>query len=113
MTERITWKTRGLIKVRVEEPEPTRQPAEPAGLDLRRLISCPTCHARVTESCRTVSGTPRSPHTNRLTARLCPCGSLLEPRKQLCEWCRREARAETYARRERRAPTRERRKKAA
>ncbi|KAB2808339.1 hypothetical protein F9L07_22755 [Pimelobacter simplex] len=108
MPDLIAWERRGMILV---APGTSTTPPTPT-YDVSELIACPTCHARVVERCKSATGTPRSPHVNRLVPRRCPCGESLDDRKQFCEWCRREARQETYARRERRAPTRKRRRAA-
>lgn len=111
MPDEIQWEQRDGVLVATTPP-----PLPPAPTQTPRtthdLVACPTCHARVDERCRSATGTPRSPHVNRLVSRLCLCGAPLEPRKQLCEWCRRDARKETYARREQRVPTRLRRRAA-
>lgn len=112
------WVQCGATKVWQVRPRPAVSngvphiPAPAQSLDVSKLIACPTCHAKVTERCKSAGGIGRSPHVNRLAPRLCPCGELLGGRKQLCEWCRREARAATYADREKRVPTRLRRKAA-
>lgn len=102
------WVTRrGGVKVFVETPE------RPRTLDLTRLIACPTCHAKVTETCRTSGGNPTAPHGSRLAPRLCPCGALLEPKKQLCEHCRVESRRLSWRLREQRRKTSQRRREVA
>jgi hypothetical protein len=65
--------------------------------DLHRLVACPTCHARVDETCRS-DGTRadgarprRTPHLSRLAPRLCACGARLEWKRKVCDWCRDEA----------------------
>jgi hypothetical protein len=108
VTEQITWRRRGLVQVAA----PATEPPPSLARTIHDLIACPTCHARVDERCKSATGTPRSPHVNRLVPRRCPCGASLEDRKQMCEQCRREARRETYADRERRTPTRQRRRAA-
>lgn len=57
-------------------------------LDMQKLIACPTCHAKVTESCRSQTGHRTTPHGSRLVPRLCVCGSLLAPRRRYCNGCR-------------------------
>lgn len=75
---------RGTLRWVTANPRPALEPVK-AFVD---LIACPACRAKVTDSCRTDSGGPRSPHVNRLVSRRCPCGSLLEPFKRLCLTCR-------------------------
>lgn len=65
-------------------------PDLPKSYDLRTLIACPTCHAKVTECCRTRNGAKTHEHTNRLAPRLCPCGELPGRRRTVCEACARE-----------------------
>lgn len=76
-----------------------------AGLRFVDLIACPTCRARIAQSCKTKAGNPREPHVTRLVPRRCPCGARLAARKTYCEDCRRKARKATYKRRERRQAT--------
>ena len=76
------WVQRGGIKVFVETA------AEPKRYDLGQLIACPTCRAKVTETCRTKNGRRTTPHGSRLAPRLCPCGSLLGWKRRLCDSCR-------------------------
>lgn len=102
----VRWVRRGLVLVADLEPPPP----SPAPRPVHELIACPTCRARVDESCRTPAGNVREPHTTRLVARTCPCGASLAPRKQLCERCRQAARTATYRRRELRQPTATRRR---
>lgn len=95
------WERRGPTLVYVEDgAAPTSastasvsslvpKPDKPAkALDVSQLIACPTCRAKVTESCRTRSGHTTKPHGSRLAPRLCPCGSLLAPRRRYCDPCR-------------------------
>lgn len=84
-------------------------PGEPPPPNLRLLVACPFCRAAVSQTCRSTGGHPVAPHTVRLAPRLCACGELLGYRKQLCEFCRLEARTLTYRRRETRQPTKTRR----
>lgn len=44
-------------------------------VNVHDLIACPTCGARVDESCRTTTHHRRTPHVDRLTPQLCPCGA--------------------------------------
>lgn len=76
------WVQRGLVKVWEATPSPA--------LDVAQLIACPTCRARVTQSCRSSGGHPRAPHSTRLVSRRCACGSLLERKKSVCTFCRHE-----------------------
>lgn len=91
---------RGILRFVATDPHarPDVEPTKP----LAELIACPTCRAKVVESCRTATGGFRSPHTTRLVGRRCACGSTLAPRKSVCPTCRQETddRARlTYARR--------------
>jgi len=54
---------------------------------LAELIACPTCHAKVTETCRTKSGHTTTPHHSRLAPRLCPCGELPISNGAYCRPC--------------------------
>lgn len=86
----LQWIQRGPIKVAVEvpdEPPPVAAP-EPEPRRIHDLIACPTCHARVDETCRTRSGHTTTPHSSRLAPRLCPCGSQLAARRRYCDPCR-------------------------
>lgn len=58
--------------------------------DLTRLIACPACRAKVTETCRTSSGHTRTPHDCRLAPRLCICGAVLAGHRRYCDFCRDE-----------------------
>lgn len=80
-----TWRTRGLVRVWVPSTPPRRK------VDLSSLIACPTCHARIDQSCRTRSGHTTVEHANRLVRRKCPCGSELEGQRRYCDDCRDEA----------------------
>lgn len=73
------------------------------------LVACPTCLARLSETCKTRGGNPTNPHRERLASRRCVCGDLLAPRKVYCEPCRQRARKNTYRSREVRRATAERR----
>lgn len=81
---------------------------------LTQLIACPYCRATVTQACRSPSGNTVTPHTCRLTPRLCPCGNLPPPGYTYCRSpdcsAAEEARRQTYRRREIRTPTRLRRR---
>lgn len=59
-------------------------------MNIHDLIACPTCHARLDESCRTPSGHTTTEHGSRLAGRRCPCGMALAPRRRLCDLCRDE-----------------------
>jgi hypothetical protein len=63
--------------------------------DVRLLVACPKCKAKVDQTCRTKGGFPSAPHVRRLAPRLCPCGGLVAPHRKLCERCRRVARLAT------------------
>lgn len=63
-------------------PEPT---------PIHELIACPTCHARVDETCKTATGRITTPHGSRLTPRLCGCGVVLAKQKRLCSPCAEES----------------------
>lgn len=54
------------------------------------LIACPTCHARVGQTCRTKTGHTTTPHFSRLVPRLCQCGALLASKSRYCPPCRDE-----------------------
>ena len=60
-------------------------------VDLSTLIACPTCHARIDQSCRTRSGHTTGEHANRIVRRKCPCGARLEGQRRYCDDCRDEA----------------------
>ena len=64
-------------------------------VDLSELLACPTCHARVDQTCRTKSGHRTTPHGNRIVPRQCKCGRALAPRKRFCDECRAETRRST------------------
>ncbi|MDB5716491.1 MAG: hypothetical protein JWO15_3888 [Sphingomonadales bacterium] len=63
----------------------------PTPINLHALIACPTCRARVDQTCRTRSGHTTTPHQSRLAPRLCQCGALLDWRRRYCEPCAVEA----------------------
>lgn len=69
------------------KPNPEEPPA-PEPTDLHRYIACPTCHARIDETCKTVSGHSTSPHGSRLAGRLCRCGNDLPRQRRMCDTCR-------------------------
>jgi hypothetical protein len=74
-------------------------------VSIHALIACPTCHARLDESCRTPSGHTTTAHGSRLASRRCPCGAALGYRRSLCDDCRDErlrASKRAYLRRRRR-----------
>ncbi len=83
------------------------------GGNYSRLLACPTCHARLTETCRTTGGNPTADHAERLVSRRCPCGAPVAAKKRYCEPCRLAARRRTYRDREIRKATALRRKGAA
>lgn len=64
-------------------------PPEPI-FSVHDLIACPTCHARVDETCRTKRGNRTTPHGSRITPRLCPCGKSLQPQRRMCSPCVKE-----------------------
>lgn len=119
MTTALTdgrWVRRGPVLVWDDTPLPDEvtaiRPPAPKAATLPPLIACPTCHATVTQTCRTAGGNPTADHADRLVTRRCPCGALLEPRKQWCEPCRAAARRRTYRDREIRRSTSQRRRAA-
>lgn len=72
---------------------PEDAPNPPMRDDVHLLIACPTCRAKVDETCKAqgrADGTrARSiPHRGRLAPRLCRCGSRLAWKRQLCDACR-------------------------
>lgn len=77
---------RGTVVWEPDKVRRERQPPRPP-IDLTDLIACPTCRAKVTESCRTPSGHTTTPHGSRLAPRLCLCGELLTWRRRLCDPC--------------------------
>lgn len=81
-----TWVQRGAVKVWTAASEPP-----PKIYDLSKLIACPTCRAKVTETCRTKNGRRTTPHGSRLAPRLCICGALLGNKRRLCDDCRDES----------------------
>lgn len=78
------WVRDGLTMrwVGVVPPEPDPEPAPGT------FKACPTCHARVAQTCRTKSGHTTTPHLSRLAPRLCICGELLARRARYCQPCR-------------------------
>ena len=78
------WTKRGHIVVWVPDAPPPRK------VDLSTLIACPTCHARVDQTCRTRSGHTTTAHANRLVRRKCGCGGELEGKRRYCDDCRDE-----------------------
>jgi len=52
------------------------------------LLACPTCHAKVSETCRTRSAHTTTPHDSRLAPRLCQCGAAMRSRARYCDLCR-------------------------
>lgn len=72
----------------------------PAVLD---KITCPSCHAKGAEWCRTGDGKQRHDHASRLIPRLCQCGEERISGSPYCESCRIEARRETWRRYSRRS----------
>ena len=79
-----TWQRQGLVMVWVPDVPQPRQ------VDLSTLIACPTCHARIDQSCRTRSGHTTAEHANRLVRRKCACGSELAGQRRYCDDCRDE-----------------------
>lgn len=78
-----TWQSyRGVQRWVSQAEKATASPA------LVLLLACPTCHARVGQTCRTKSGHTTTPHGSRLAPRLCECGALLGPRRRFCDPCR-------------------------
>lgn len=87
------WEKRGLTWIWVPAPPPRLELAVPVRTSLRDvtgLIACPTCHAKVDQTCRTKNGHTTTPHMSRLTPRLCKCGALLRSKARYCPPCRRE-----------------------
>jgi hypothetical protein len=60
-------------------------------IDVHDLIACPTCFARVDETCRTRGGNVTGPHGSRLAPRLCSCGGRLKHQRRMCDACAHEA----------------------
>lgn len=72
----------------VEIPSPPVVETEPAPpIDLHAFIACPTCRARIDETCKTASGHTTTPHGNRLVARRCRCGADVEAHRRYCDPC--------------------------
>lgn len=80
---RNTWGV--LVFVEIEPPP------EPI-TDQARLRACPTCHAHISELCRTRTGRHREAHASRLVTKQCVCGAPLDWRRKMCDTCRAEAR---------------------
>lgn len=59
------------------------------------MIACPTCRAKVNQTCTTISGHTRNMHKSRLAPRLCDCGELLAWKRRLCDNCREAATRES------------------
>jgi hypothetical protein len=78
------WIKRGHIVVWVPAAPPPRK------VDLSTLVACPTCRARVVQSCRTKSGHTTAAHANRLVQRRCGCGRDLPGQRRYCDECRDE-----------------------
>lgn len=81
------WVLRGNIQVWVPE-DPFAWGLVRTERKLADLIACPSCHAKVTEPCRTSSGHTTTPHSCRLTGRLCECGATLTSQRRMCDPCR-------------------------
>lgn len=79
-----------------------------ARFDFSTLIACPTCAAKVTQSCRTTSGYPAKAHRARITSRRCPCGARAPSNAILCEPCRLQARRDSWRAAQRRLRARRR-----
>lgn len=80
------WVRRGLVwHWRQNAPEPTA--VEVRDYRPHDLIACPTCLARMDESCKTKGGWS---HTTRLVKRVCSCGTALRPPEKICGFCRAE-----------------------
>ena len=63
-------------------------PGETTPVVITGLIACPSCHARIDETCKTTSGHVTTPHTVRLVPRKCPCGAdLPAPKRRMCDEC--------------------------
>src|SRR5690349_21088730 len=83
----VEWVTvRGIKRARPIQraPQPTIEPASA----LADLIACPTCHAKITEVCRTPSGHSTDEHDTRIVSRRCGCGDPIPPRCKYCPTCR-------------------------
>lgn len=83
MPDELTWVPRAGVLVAVQ----TEPPPPPPLVDVHQLIACPTCRARVDETCKSATGHRTTPHASRLAPRLCPCGASLAPRRRLCDPC--------------------------
>ena len=78
------WRRVGLVLRWVPGAPPPVTPA----VNVTSLLACPTCHAKVGQTCRTCTGHATTMHGSRLTARLCRCGAVLAPRRRYCDPCR-------------------------
>lgn len=85
----VVWVTRGGIKV-ATNGRSSPPPPPPKWETLHDLIACPTCFARVDETCRTKSGNVTKPHGSRLVSRRCSCGNAVAPQCSYCSFCARE-----------------------
>jgi hypothetical protein len=65
-------------------------------MDPLKLVACPTCGAKVGQSCRTKNGNRAGSHKDRLTPRLCECGSVATPNCTMCDPCREQSRKDTW-----------------
>ena len=75
--------------------DPGSEPRQTASTPFDQLIACPTCRARVDQSCRTAAGHTTTPHGNRLIQRCCPCGAKVAGRRRLCDPCHAEAKRQS------------------
>lgn len=86
----VVWQQNPKAEVEPDEQRPTYNPSE--------LIACPTCHARMDESCEKRDGSVRRrSHGSRLVKRVCSCGGPVRPREPMCGFCRAEAAVEVAA----------------
>lgn len=70
-----------------DDPAPVYiEPQRPVALD--QMIACPTCHAKVTQTCRTKTGNRTHDHGSRIVPRMCPCGEPIDGRASYCAECR-------------------------
>lgn len=83
-----TWQPDGAILRWVSNSAPA-----PA-VNVADLIACPTCRSKGGETCKSRGGNAVLPHTSRIVARYCPCGTPLRhrrgSRRKLCDDCRHE-----------------------
>lgn len=56
-------------------------------VNVHRLVACPTCLARMDETCKTPSGQVTAEHGSRLVSRVCSCGGPVKPRHHYCDTC--------------------------